>query len=143
MFGAIGEVIGGIFGTEKAIDNIIDKDKGLLVKFGGWVDDFNYTDEEQAIANRDKREWAIRQLEALSPFKVVQRILAFAATTLWIVVATNVMVAMWMEAYNPTLVIVKPMLELALSSYVWGPVSLAYGLYFGGGVVDSFKRKGA
>ena len=143
MFGALGEVIGGIFGTEKAIDNIMDKDKGLLVKFGGWVDDFNYTDEERSRANAIKRDWAIRQLEALAPFKVVQRILAFAATTLWIIVATNVMVAMWVEAYNPALVIVQPMLELALSNYVWGPVSLAYGLYFGGGVIDSIKRKGA
>ena len=140
MFGAIGEVVGGIFGTKKAIENIMDKDDGLLTKFGGWIDDFNYTDAEKAESNREKREWGIRQLEALAPFKVVQRILAFSATFLWVFVAMNVVAALWIEAYT-SVVIADKMVEFALSSYVWGPVSLAYGLYFGGGVIESARIK--
>ena len=140
MFSAVGEVIGGIFGTKKAIENIMDKDDGLLSKFGRWIDDFNYTDAEKAESNREKREWGIRQLEALAPFKVVQRILAFSATFLWIFVATNVITALWVEAYS-NIIIADKMVEFALSLYVWGPVSLAYGLYFGGGVIESARTK--
>jgi len=139
MFGAIGDVLGGVFGTKKAVDNLLDKDTGLLVKFGGWVDDFNYTEEERSVADKDKREWGIRQLEALSPFKVVQRILAFAATALWGFVGLNVILGMWVEAFY-TVSIVKPLLEFALSNYVLYPTLACYSLYFGGGVIDSISR---
>lgn len=32
----------------KAVDDILDKDKGLLVKAGGWINDLKYTEEEKA-----------------------------------------------------------------------------------------------
>ena len=31
---------------EKAVDNILDKDKGLLTQFGGWVGNLDLTEEE-------------------------------------------------------------------------------------------------
>ena len=33
--------------VEKAADNLLDKDKGLLVRVGGFVNDLNLTDEER------------------------------------------------------------------------------------------------
>ncbi|RLA50065.1 MAG: hypothetical protein DRR42_14170, partial [Gammaproteobacteria bacterium] len=83
MFGAVGSAFGRVFGTEKAVDNLMDKDKGLLVRMGGWVNDMSYTDQEKAKADADTREWGIRQLAALEPFKIVQRILAFGISFLW------------------------------------------------------------
>ena len=32
----------------KAADDILDKDNGLLVRAGGWLNDLNYTDAERA-----------------------------------------------------------------------------------------------
>ena len=32
----------------KAADDILDKDKGLLVRTGGWINDLNYTEAEKA-----------------------------------------------------------------------------------------------
>ena len=32
----------------KAVDDILDKDNGLLVKAGGWLNDLNYTEAERA-----------------------------------------------------------------------------------------------
>lgn len=81
MFGSIGEVLGGIFGTKKAIENLTDKDPGLLVKAGGLFNGLHYSDQEEARDSQAVRDWGIRQLEALAPFKVVQRILALAATS--------------------------------------------------------------
>lgn len=133
-------LLGSIFGTKKAVDNILDKDNGLLKGVGGWIDDFNYTDEERSVAQAEVRTWGLKQLDALAPFKVVQRILAFAATTLWVICGLNVLVAIWVEALTD-LKVVTPILEFALSSYIVYPVIACYSLYFSGGVVDSFKRK--
>ncbi len=132
--------LSNIFGTREAVDNIVNKDNGLLVRVGGWVNDLNYTDAERAKAVQETREWGIRQLDALAPFKVVQRILAFAATLLWIVVGLNVLLAIWIQAVYPDLNVIEPMIQFALSDYVWMPVVLCYGLYFGGGTIESFRR---
>ena len=123
-----------LFATDKAIDSLVDKDKGLLVRAGSWVDSFSYTDEEKAKSAAETREWGLRQLEALQPFKVVQRILAFAAATLWIVVALNVLVAIWIESIYG-IEVTETMFRFALSDYIWWPVMTVFGLYFAGGVL--------
>lgn len=40
--------LGLIFGGSKTTDDIFDKDSGLLVKTGKWINGFNFTDEEKA-----------------------------------------------------------------------------------------------
>lgn len=37
-----------LFARSKTVDDIFDKDSGLLAKAGGWIGNLNYTDEEQA-----------------------------------------------------------------------------------------------
>jgi len=137
----MGAWLGTLFGTKQAVENILNKDSGLLKQFGGWIDDFNYTAEERSVANAEKREWGIRQLEALAPFKVVQRILAFAATGLWGFVGLNVIAAIWVDSIYGTGV-TESMLAFALSDYVVYPVMICFSLYFSGGVIESFKKKG-
>lgn len=137
-----------LVGTDKAVDNILDKDNGLLAKAGSWFGGLNYTEEEKAEANADQRRWGIEQLNALAPFKVVQRILAFSATFLWIVTGLNVLAAMWLEAFinrgvheKDQLHLVDELTKFALSDYVFWPVITVYALYFSGGVVESVKKK--
>jgi hypothetical protein len=142
-------VFGRLFGTEKAIDNIIDKDAGLVAQVGAWIGNKTYTDEEMAEANAVTRVWALDQLNALAPFKVVQRILAFAVTFLWVFGGMCVIGAIFVEAYvNFGLVegaaqldLRAPLLKFILSDYVFLPTMLVYGLYFGGGVIESIKSK--
>jgi hypothetical protein len=40
-----------LFSSAKTVDNVLNKDDGLLTKFGGWVDRFNFTEQERATAN--------------------------------------------------------------------------------------------
>lgn len=40
----------GFGGAEKATDNLLDKDDGLLTQVGGWIGNMDYTEEEQAEA---------------------------------------------------------------------------------------------
>lgn len=127
--------IGKLFGTDKAIDSLLDKDKGLLVRAGGWVNDLHYSDAEKAENQLLVKEWGVRQLEALAPFKVVQRIIAFAVTSLWVIVGLNVLIAIWVEALNPEIEIREQMVLFAMSDYVFWPVLAVLGLYFTGGVL--------
>lgn len=157
MFGAIGQVFGKVLGTDKAVDNLMDKDNGLLAKAGGWIGNMNYTDEEKAEMALATRKWGLTQLEALAPFKVVQRILAFAAAFFWILCGLNYMFALWIDALTrkfeligEKFVLVDPgtnvapqMLTFLLSDYVVWPVFAVFALYFSGGVLPNlFGKKG-
>ena len=128
--------IGRLFGTEKAISDITDKDNGLLAQAGSWVGGLKYTDEEKAENAIEVRKWGLQQLDALAPFKIVQRILAFAISFVWVLVAMNVLVAIWISPE-----VKKDMLEFAFSDFIFWPVTVCYGLYFGGGFVESLKNK--
>ncbi len=66
---------GQLIGTDKVVNNVVDKDNGLLAQAGNWIGGFSYTPEEKAEADAATREWGLRQLEALAPFKVMQRIM--------------------------------------------------------------------
>lgn len=37
----------------KPVDDILDKDNGLLVRAGGWINDLSYTDAEQAADSKE------------------------------------------------------------------------------------------
>lgn len=127
---------GRLFGTDKAIDNIVDKDNGLIAKAGGYIDRLSFTDEEKAEHRLKVQQWGLKQLEALAPFKVVQRILAFNISLIWSVVAINVLVAVWVGDEQ----IKADLLEFAFSDYVFWPVTVCFGLYFGGGLIESIRK---
>lgn len=136
--------IRSLFSIDKVTDNVLDKDNGLLVKAGGWVNDLNYTAAEKAKMTMEFTKVANDRLKALEPFKVVQRILAFGITFFWIIVGINVLAAIWWdgtkgctEATNTCLPIAGAMLSFALSDYVFWPVVSVLSLYFLGGVLPN------
>jgi hypothetical protein len=107
----------------------------VLDAITGGVDSAFYTPQEQA-------EMKVKLLNTLSPFKVVQRILAFAACLHWLFVGINVVVAIWVrESTNGTIDAVTPLLEYALSDYVLWPAMAVFTLYCTGGVLESRNRK--
>jgi hypothetical protein len=126
--------LGKLFGTDKAINNLVDKDDGLLAKAGSWIGAFNYTDEEKAEADKETREWGLRQLEALAPFKVVQRIGFFTVCGVWVLMIINVLLAVWFQ--HPAK---EEILQFAFSDFIFWPTVAVFSLYYTGGV---FPRKG-
>lgn len=44
--------ISSVFSSNKAIDNVLDKNSGLLVKTGEWIGNMNFTEEEKAEMNK-------------------------------------------------------------------------------------------
>jgi hypothetical protein len=152
MFGAIGGVLGNIFGTKKAIGDLVDKDNGLLVQAGGWLGGLQYTDQEKAQADAGTREWGIRALDALAPFKVVQRIGFFVVSFLLVFMAINLVVCKYIDEFTKTRSIVdgiqvvvdgtnlfEGMFQLATSQFIFWPIAIVYALFYAGGVMP---RKG-
>jgi hypothetical protein len=131
--------IGSLFGTSKAVDAIVDKDKGLLVRAGTALGNLHYSDQEKSQTDERTREWGIRVLDAIAPFKVVQRILAFSAMGMWIFIGVNLSVAIWIKAVYPEIDAVTSFTQLAFSDYIFWPVIAIFTLYTGGGTINSLK----
>lgn len=145
-----------IFGTKKAVDDILDKENGIIVRVGGFLNDLHLSDAERAKLDIERQKLAVQLLAALKPFKVVQRIIAFATMFLWGFLGVNIVFAIWIEALiNKTITtieegvttivvnnydIVGPLLELAQSQYVIVPTGLVLSLYMAGGSLESRNR---
>tara|TARA_R100000544_G_scaffold20565_1_gene9999 strand:- start:11276 stop:11677 length:402 start_codon:yes stop_codon:yes gene_type:complete len=129
-------IFGRIFGSDKAVSDITDKDNGLLTQVGQWVGGFRHNESDQADHDIAVREWGLKHLTALEPFKVVQRILAFGAMFMWIFVGMNLVAMMWLEHPN-----VEKLMEFAFSDYVFWPVLAIFALYTGGGTINSLRKK--
>lgn len=134
-------VLGRLFGTDKAVDNILDKDSGLLAKAGDWLGNQQFTDEEKAEHRLRTREWGLKQIEALEPFKVVQRILAFVVIAVWAMLALNCVAGIWFDALHSDSDLAAKMLALASNDVIFWPTVSVLSLYCSGGVVESIKRK--
>jgi hypothetical protein len=128
--------LGRLFGTDKAIENVLDKDGGLLVKAGSWLGGLHYTEEEKAEADTQTREWGIRQLDALAPFKVMQRIMVTIIMVQWLIICNVMIAAICFDAVE----IIKNLVLFIQSPFVWVPVSGAVGLYLMGGVIPSRSK---
>ena len=122
---------GQLIGTDKILNNVVDKDNGLLAQAGNWIGGFSYTAEEKAEADAATREWGLRQLEALAPFKVMQRIMVTIIMVEWAILFNVLIVAICLDATN----VVNNLLLFAQSNFAWIPVAGAVGLYLMGGVI--------
>ncbi len=140
-------VLGRLFGTDKAVDDILDKDDGLVAKAGEWLGNQQFTEEEKAEHRLKTREWGLKQLEALAPFKVVQRILAFVVIAVWAILALNCVAGLWFDAFHPAvgnapaIDLAGKMLALASNDVIFWPTVSVLSLYCSGGVIESIKRK--
>jgi len=132
----LSQIAGKVFGTDKAVDNILDKDKGLLVRAGSWVNGLSYTDQEKAENNLVVRDWGVKQLEALEPFKIMQRIMVTIIVTEWAILFNVIILAICFKAsFLPDLI------NFAQSQYAWYPMGAAVTLYLLGGVWKGGAKK--
>ena len=46
-------------GTDKLVDNVLDKNDGIVVKTGGWIDKLSYTEQEKIENNKELRKAVI------------------------------------------------------------------------------------
>ena len=125
------EIFSKIFGSSKIVDKSID-----------LIDEAFYTDEEEAenkqkmlIAKTDAK---IDLLTAYAPFKLAQRYIAFSFVLVFLFIMLNGILGSLYGVVDMQNV----NLAKAFANEMWlGEIVLTIvTFYFGGGVVDSFKR---
>jgi len=101
------KTLASIFSSDKAVNDVFDKDDGLLVKGGAWVNNLHYSEEEKAKMTYEMVKVGNERLRALSPFKVTQRILAFFTMFNGMFITINVAFALWYDSANETILILS------------------------------------
>ena len=91
------------------------------------------------FTEQEKKELSLEWLQALAPFKVVQRIMVGVIMTQWLLVGINYLAALWVEAVWPHIVVADRILEFAKTEFMWMPVVAAVGVYLGGGLMGKGK----
>lgn len=130
-------ILGRLFGSDDAIDNIVDKDNGLIAKAGGWIDRQQFTSEEKAEHHKDLMQLRLKLLDGLSQFKVVQRGIVFSVMSAWLFLLVNYVLAVWLGLET----IKKDLIDLMFSAYMTVPAGGVVALYLGGGTFESNNRK--
>jgi hypothetical protein len=125
-----------LFAVDKAAENILDKDKGLLTQLGGWVGGFSHTEQEKAEDAQATRKWATDFLTAMAPFKIMQRIMVTIIMSVWAFYCLNMSLAIWIYSND----VVNDLMAFIQTPFVWVPVSGAVTLYLMGGVMPSRSK---
>ena len=108
-----------ILSSSKSVDDILDKDNGLLAQMGGWVGNFNFTDEERSEMNKklidNCSEFVYKTMGESTARSVARRSLAL----LWVRVHLAMIIGVMVVAY----------FDMALATFyfsiVFGPLMLS------------------
>jgi hypothetical protein len=116
--------------SDKAIDNVLDKDDGLLANVGSWIGAQQYTTEEEAEAREALRkgvvDYAINSMGENSERSKARREIAkqWIKVQLWLVMLTAISIPL-----NES--IAKSYFELATSSIMLGGTGAIITFFFG------------
>ena len=97
--------------------------------------------DKAVFTEQERKEIALEWLQALAPFKVVQRILVSIIMGMWSLVGVNYLVALWIEAVWPEIAVSAHILAFAKTEFMWMPVVAAVGVYLGGGLRKTDSKK--
>jgi len=73
-----------IFGAPKLMTDVFDKDSGLLVKAGGFIDGLSYTDQEKAKAFADLAKAVSDHIASTLPESTERSVTRRSIAVLWI-----------------------------------------------------------
>jgi hypothetical protein len=118
------DILGKIFGSEKIIEGAMN-----------GIDSIVYTDEEKANTDILKRQLHIETLKTYSAFKITQRVLAILFAVLF---AITFIISLILTING---VDTQPIIQLASKFWLGEIVLTIVAFYFGGGAIDSIKRK--
>ena len=119
-----------LFGTQAVVDAGIKAGDALF-----------FTDEERS-------EWRLRLLKAYEPFKIAQRWLALILTTPFVALHSlagiQLLVMGWLPGALQKSVHESALVLMEHNNETLGlPVAIVLGFYFGGGMLESYNKKGA
>ena len=131
-----------IFSAEKAVDGLFSTKEGsdgMLARIGTWVGNQKYTPEERAEMDSKTRDWSIRFMNAMVPFKIAQRWIAFTIIGMWAFLGVNYVICVYLDAIFKT-ALKLDIYNFATSDFMVFPTTCVLTLYFLGGVWPSRSK---
>lgn len=128
------QILGNIFGTGEVVK------KGLDLIDEAWTSDEEKADNEVKIIEA-KTNAKATLLNAYAPFKLAQRYLALMFTFVYLFIMINGILGAlygWVNMEN-----VKEALKFANEMWLGEIMITIIAFYFGGGLVESYKKKGS
>ena len=116
--------------SDKIIDNVLDKDNGLLKSAGGWIDNLSHTDQEKEESREGLRKgvvgYAIASMGENSERSKARREIAkqWIKVQLWIILMCAIAAPFDME-------LAKFYFELATASVMLGGTAAIITFFFG------------
>lgn len=92
------------------------------------------TADEMHLSKEEKVKYGIEYLKAITPFKMIQRMIVFCVMGMWIVIGLSIVICIWLLLEERQ----KLFMEFAQTNFVWMPSMGVFTLYLMGGV---FKPK--
>lgn len=127
------QILGNIFGTGEVVK------KGLELIDEAWTSDEEKAENEVKIIEA-KTNAKATLLNAYAPFKLAQRYLAMMFTFIYLFIMINGILGAlygWVNMEN-----VKEALKFANEMWLGEIMITIIAFYFGGGLVESYKKKG-
>jgi len=129
------------FSSSKAVDNVLDKDNGLLAQAGEWIGNMSYTDEEKAESRERLNQGLVEYIKTtLSENTIRSKTRRFVAI-MWI--SVELFLVLLTCASAPfDIELAKFYWSVATSELMfWGTMSVI-GFFFGPYMIGNhFKRK--
>jgi len=116
--------------SDKVVDNVLDKDDGLLANVGSWIGSQQYTNEEQAEAQEKLRQgvvnYAITSMNENSERSKARREIAkiWVKVQLWLIMLTAIAIPLDES-------VAKSYFELATSTIMLGGTGAIITFFFG------------
>jgi len=137
-----------ILGTEKVIDNVFDKDQGLLTKFGGWIDGQQYTAQEQAEHNsamvKSVQTFAIATMAENTDRSKARRTIAVGwfGMQVWLIKLNTLCILidyLIRRVDDSEAGLTKSVAEIAFNPYLWGITGAVSVFFFGAHMMRGSK----
>lgn len=127
---------GSLFGTDKAINNVMDKDNGLLTQVGGWVGGMNFTDEERAEMNERMVNGVSKFVEMTLSENTERSVTRRAVAVMWIK-AQLAMIFITMMVAPIDIELAEFYAGIAFGTLMIGGTLSVIGFFFGGHMLSS------
>jgi hypothetical protein len=112
-----GKILGKVFGGKEGTKDLLEKA------------------DELHLSKEEKLKLGLEYLEALAPFKIVQRIIVFCVMAVWLIISLSLIGAIWFDASE----VYARLIELIKLEFIAYPSVGVFSLYLLGGVIPQRK----
>ena len=111
------KALGRLFGSKEGVSNLVEKA------------------DELHLSKEERLNLGLKYLDALAPFKIVQRIIVACVMTMWLLIGLSMLIAIWLGMED----IYTKLIAFIQEEFIAYPSVGVFSLYLLGGVIPQRK----